>query len=134
MRNYVILDASRDFNQFLKDYGWIIAVAVAGLILVVVGILLLMGRKKKGKTPGKLKPKDVDETAYYAALGGADNIVSHELAGSRIKLKLKDYDALDKEKIREAGVDGFIKMSDQLTLVIKGDAKVVYEKLFGPNA
>lgn len=130
MFNYLILDSARDFNQFLKDYGWIIAVAVAGLIAITVIILLLLGRKKKGGSEKK-RLKAIDETAYYAALGGADNILSHELVGSRIKLKLKNYDIIDKEKIREAGVDGFIMMSDQLTLVIKGDAKLVYQKLFG---
>ncbi|MCR5490901.1 MAG: PTS transporter subunit EIIB [Bacilli bacterium] len=129
MLNYPILDSARDFNDFLKNYGWIFAVAVAALILIVVVLIILLGRKKKGG-----RKAVVDETAYYAALGGADNIVSHELVGSRIKLQLKDYDLLDKEKIKEAGVDGFIMMSDRLTLVIKGDAKAVYEKLFGVNA
>ncbi len=54
-----------------------------------------------------------------------------ELKGSRIVLKLKDVNLVDQAKVKEAGVDGFILMSTQLTLVIKGDAKKVYETLFG---
>ena len=42
--------------------------------------------------------------------------------------------SLTEEKIKEAGVDGFIKMSDRLTLVIKGDAEEVEKVLFGTNA
>lgn len=121
----LIQDASRDFNSFLRDYGWIVAVALAGVILVVVLIIVFT------HVFGKPKKREIDETAYYEALGGKDNLISHELVGSRIKLELKDYDAIDKQKLTEAGVDGFIMMSNRLTLVIKGDAKEVYERLFG---
>ena len=46
-------------------------------------------------------------------------------------LKMQDYEKLDREKLKEAGVDGFILMSDRLTLVIKGDAEAVEKTLFG---
>ena len=120
-----IYGASLDFNTFLHDYGWIFAVALAGIILIVVGIIVLTHIRKKPKK------RVIDESAYYDALGGKDNLIGHELVGSRIKLELKDYDAIDKQKLTEAGVDGFIMMSNRLTLVIKGDAKEVYERLFG---
>lgn len=126
MNNWLqIYGASLDFNTFLHDYGWIFAVALAGIILIVVAVIILLHVRKKPKK------RVIDESAYYDALGGKDNLISHELVGSRIKLELKDYDAIDKQKLTEAGVDGFIMMSNRLTLVIKGDAKEVYERLFG---
>ena len=60
-----------------------------------------------------------------------ENIVSHLRKGSRIELVLKDYSLLDKERLKAAGVDSFILMSNKLTLVIQGDAERVEKTLFG---
>jgi phosphotransferase system IIB component len=51
--------------------------------------------------------------------------------GSRIVLVLKDYQKIDQAKLKEAGVDSFIEMSDRLTLVIKDNADKVYHTIFG---
>lgn len=115
-------------NDFLRANAWWMALSVAALILIVVLIIFLTGRKRK--SPGR---KQITVTAYFEALGGSDNIISHTRNGSRISLVLKDYELLDKEKIKEAGVDSFIKMSDRLILVIKGDAEAVDHALFGSN-
>ena len=80
-------------------------------------------KKKEGEKP-------IQKSAYLTALGGEDNILSHKRIGSRIILCLKDYPLLDKEKLKEAGVIGFIQKSDQLTLVADSDSKKVYETLF----
>ena len=113
-------------NDFLGANAWWMALVIAAIILIVVLLIFLSGRKKK-KAPKRV----IVTSAYYEALGGADNVISHSRTGSRINLVLKDYEAIDKEKIKEAGVDGFIKMSDKLVLVIKGDAEEVEKTLFG---
>ena len=110
-------------------YG-LIAGGAALLILIIV-LAVILGKKKRG--PKKTK-RAIDKSAYMEALGGEGNVISHIRKGSRIELKLNDYEALDKEKLKEAGVDGFIKMSDRLTLVIKGDAEAVEKTLFGSSA
>ena len=118
-----------DFNQFLKDNALYLALGVAGVILIILLIVILRSTKnrKDGDKGGK---KKIDGSAYIEALGGADNIVSHSLMRSRIVLTLKNYDIVDKEKLKEAGVDSFIMMSDKLTLVIKGDAEKVNAAIF----
>ncbi|MBQ7249792.1 MAG: PTS transporter subunit EIIB [Bacilli bacterium] len=125
-----MLDASaKEFNDFLRQYSLYIAIGIAAFILVVVLVVLficLSKRKKADATPKRV----IVASAYIEALGGADNIVSHSLVRSRIVLTLKDYDIVDKEKLKEAGVDGFIMMSDKLTLVIKGDAEKVNAAIF----
>ena len=124
--------SQKDFNQFLKDNALYIALAVAGVLLLIVLIVLFVSlskRKKQGGSTKKTK-KTINASAYIDALGGADNIISHNLVRSRIVLELKDYEAVDKEKLKEAGVDGFIMMSDKLTLVIKGDAEKVNAAIF----
>ena len=97
-----------------------------GLILIILLIVSLVKRKKGLSAPKRV----IEASAYIEALGGADNIISHNLVRSRIVLTLKNYDAVDKEKLKEAGVDGFIMMSEKLTLVIKGDAEAVNKAIF----
>lgn len=124
-------------NDFLSQNGWWIALIVAGLIVVVVVAILLIGKMRKKGDKGEEKKKvdyrnkEAVKSSYFDALGGEDNILEKRIEGSRIVLKLKDYAVVDKEKIKEAGVDGFIKMSDKLYLVVKDDAAKVYKILFG---
>ena len=118
-----------EFNEFLRNNALWLSLALAGVILLIVLISVFVSlrfRKKKGGT----SHRKIEASAYIDALGGQDNIVSHSLTRSRIVLELKDYEAVDKEKLKEAGVDGFIMMSNKLTLVIKGDADKVNKAIF----
>lgn len=115
-------------NDFLGQNAWWIALSVALSIVVVIALIFIFGKKKK-KEPKRV----IDASIYYEAFGGKENVISHKRTGSRIALVLHDYEAIDKEKLKEAGVDGFIKMSDRLVLVIKGDAEEVDKKLFGSS-
>ena len=126
-----MLTASQDFNQFLKDNALWLCLGIVGIIILVLAITVIVAlmRRKKKLNDGP-KKRIINASAYISALGGADNIVSHELMRSRIVLVLKNYDIVDKEKLKEAGVDGFIMMSDKLTLVIQGDAAKVNAAIF----
>ena len=126
-----MLTASQDFNQFLKDNALWLCLGIVGIIILVLAITVIIAlvRRKKKLKDGP-KKRIINASAYISALGGADNIVSHELMRSRIVLVLKNYDIVDKEKLKEAGVDGFIMMSEKLTLVIKGDAEAVNKAIF----
>ncbi|MDY6392793.1 MAG: hypothetical protein SPL80_08165 [Bacilli bacterium] len=126
-----MLTASQDFNQFLKDNALWLCLGIIGIIILVLAItvIIALARRKKKLKDGP-KKRIINASAYISALGGADNIVSHELMRSRIVLVLKNYDIVDKEKLKEAGVDGFIMMSDKLTLVIQGDAAKVNAAIF----
>lgn len=117
------------FNRFLEDYGLYLALGVVALIIIVVCAMVLPYYLKRKKE--KPAPRLIDKTAYVTALGGEANILSKELKGSRIALRLADLSKVDKEKLKEAGVDGFIMMSDKLTLVLKGDAETAYKTIFG---
>jgi len=114
------------FNEFLKTNSWWIALIFVGLIVLSVTLIYLSGIKKKSTTPVKI----IDKNAYLIALGGAENILSKKLVGSRIVLVLKDNKKIDRAKLKEAGVDSFVEMSDKLTLVIKDGAEKVYKTLF----
>ena len=125
------LTGQKEFNDFLRDNALWLCLAVAGLIALILIIVLLASfshrrKKKQGKQPRKA----IDASAYLLALGGEENVVSHNVVRSRIVLELKDYNLVDKEKLKEAGVDGFIMMSNKLTLVIPGDAEKVNALIF----
>ena len=119
-----LFDAS-SVDRFLKENAWWMALAVLAVLALVVALLLLLKPKKKPA------PRPVEKSAYLSAMEGEENIVSHLRKGSRIELVLKDYSLLDKERLKAAGVDSFILMSNKLTLVIQGDAERVEKTLFG---
>lgn len=119
-----LFDAS-SVDRFLKENAWWMALAVLAVLALVIALLLLLKPKKKPA------PRPVEKSAYLSAMGGEENIVSHLRKGSRIELVLKDYSLLDKERLKAAGVDSFILMSNKLTLVIQGDAERVEKTLFG---
>ena len=119
-----LFDAS-SVDRFLKENAWWMALIVVAVLALVVGLLFLLKPKKKPT------PRPVEKSAYLSAMGGEENIVSHLRKGSRIELVLKDYSLLDKERLKAAGVDSFILMSNKLTLVIQGDAERVEKTLFG---
>lgn len=113
------------FNDFLKNYGIFLAIGVAVVVLTIVIILLLLQKRKQIVEP----KKEFSSSGVYDALGGKENVVEHTKVGSRISLVLKDYDVVDEAKLNELGVDSIIKMSNKITLVVKGDADSLY-KLF----
>lgn len=119
---------ANSLNDFLRDYGLYLALGVVALILIVALAILLPYFLKKGK--GK-KGKIASKGEYLSALGGEENVLSKELKGSRIVLRLADYSKVDRQKLLEVGVDGFIEMEDKLTLVLKGDSEKVYKAIFG---
>ena len=112
-------------DYFLQNLWWIVLVILLGISLLGVSLYFLLRQRKK-----KEKNKEVKVSELAALLGGNENILSHELKGSRIILSLKDYSLLEEANLRALGVTGFIRKTDQITLVVKEKAKEVYEKLF----
>lgn len=115
---------TRTVDFYLSNLWWVITLAVflAFLLYFLISYLISKSRGKKKKAFSK--------EGCAIALGGMDNVLSHELKGSRIIVALKDYSLIQKEKLKEIGVAGFIQKSDSLTLVIKDDAKEAYSSLF----
>lgn len=116
-----------DFNSFLQQYGFIFPI-VAAVIIAALVVFLLLRQKGKKQKPVEVK-KDYSQSEIYLALGGKENVLTHSKAGSRISLTLKDYSKVDENKLNELGVDSVIKMSNKITLVVKGDPDSLY-KLF----
>ena len=86
---------------------------------------LVRGKKSKPK-----KPALASQSEYLTALGGAENILEKSIVGSRIVLKLADFEKADPKKLLAIGVASYIQMSDKLTLVCKDNAEDVYQVIF----
>jgi len=125
-----IFERINDF--WLTNLWWVIALGVIVVIVLFVVLDIFIIRRKNSSSPIPKKKKSIiaDKNEYLDALGGEKNVLSHNIIGSRIILKLEDYSLLNKSKIEELGVSGFIVKSDQLTLVVKDNAKKVYETIF----
>ena len=122
-------ESIQKFASWLASSSWWLALILVGVLLVAIILAIITGKSKK-EPKRQLASKD----AYIACFGGEDNIVDKKLVGSRIAITLKDTTIVDQEKLKEAGVDAFILMSNRLTLVAKGDAKELYFILFGEKA
>ena len=135
MKNLVIYgDASKNsFNEWLGTWGLYIAFGLAGVVFLTV-LALFLYTYIKGKKQGPViqsKPTQVIKNeAALAALGGSDNILDHSLNGSRVILVLSNYDVVNVEALKEMGVSSVVKMTNKITLVVKGDASSFYKSLF----
>ena len=117
-------------NEFFKNYGMYLAFAMGGVVLIIIIVLAILALKKRNKAIKAEPVVVVNDNEIFAALGGKDNIISHSLNGSRIVLELKDYSSVDEKALNDLGVASVIKMSNKITLVIKGDSKSFYNNLF----
>ncbi len=120
-------------NDFLKNYGIWIAVALASIAFITVIVLFIIAKvkDKKGLVVEEAHAEPSERSlAILEALGGKENILDHSLNGSRISLSLTDYNAVKEDKLNELGVDSVIKMSNKIILVIKDDASKIYREMF----
>ena len=122
-------ESTQQFAAWLSSSSWWLALILVGLLAAAIVLVIITGKKKK-EPKRQLASKDT----YLSCFGGEENIVDKKLVGSRIAITLKDTTIVDQEKLKEAGVDAFILMSNRLTLVAKGDAKELYFILFGEKA
>lgn len=122
--------------DFFKQYGLMIAFIAAGIVFLVVVVFFIIAvikRKKNLVGPPREQKESTklpfNKEVLLEAIGGLDNMVHKQLSGSRISLDLKDVSLVDEEKLNSIGVDRVIKMSNKITLVIKGDISSYYRAL-----
>lgn len=123
----LVLDDLKDnLNAFLKNNALWMALALVGVIIVVVAIILITANVKKNKKP---EVKIAEKSLWVEALGGEDNIVSSEAYGSRLAVVLKDKAKMNKEELKNLGVTNFIEMSNKITLLLEDKAELVKAEL-----
>lgn len=83
------------------------------LILVIISFIVIKINKKDFTIK-------INKLIEY--LGGKDNILDVETNMSRLKVKVKDVDIVDKDAIQKLGAKGIIEVDNQLKII------------FGPNS
>lgn len=117
-------DLKYNLNAFLKNNALWIALVLVGIIVITIALIFIFGRKKKEQ-----KPEIAEKSEWVSALGGSDNIISSEAYGSRLAVKLKDKNLMNKEALKQLGVTNFIEMSDKITLLLEDKAELVKAEL-----
>lgn len=114
-----ILLFSVDF--LLQNLWWIILLGVVvllGLIWLISFLISKNPKKRKGKVG------DIDIFTY---LGGKDNVLSFTVHGSRLIVKLKNKNLLQREELKALGVKGFIEKEEDITIVLSNELKERYK-------
>lgn len=112
-------EMKNNITYFLMNYGIIISFIIVLVILFTVLYTVIKNRKKKKKQALPI----VDKNEIYIYLGGANNIISKSLNGSRLTVELKDVSLLNKDKLKSLGVTNIISMSNKITLVLNNNLK-----------
>lgn len=110
-----ILLFSVDF--LLQNLWWIILLGVVvllGLIWLISFLISKNPKKRKGKVG------DIDIFTY---LGGKDNVLSFTVHGSRLIVKLKNKNLLQREELKALGVKGFVEKEEDITIVLSNELK-----------
>lgn len=114
-----ILLFSVDF--LLQNLWWIIILGVVvllGLIWLISFLISKNPKKRKGKVG------DIDIFTY---LGGKDNVLSFTVHGSRLIVKLKNKNLLQREELKALGVKGFVEKEEEITIVLSNELKERYK-------
>ena len=120
-------DPKNDFEAFLEHYAWILCVAVVVAIILTIVIIFLVKNRKPVKKKKEISTATPDE--WVIALGGKDNILEVSSVGSRLSIKIKNRDLIDRDTLTELGVTSIVLMSDKVTLVTNLDNQKIEENL-----
>lgn len=99
---------------------WLIIGISVLLIIIVLVIVFKLKTKKKGVS---------EFPELLEALGGVDNISNILLNGSRISLNFENKKNVNKDQIKENGVETIVVSNKKLTMVIGKKASIIHKYL-----
>ena len=98
---------------------WAIVLIIVGSVVVVLNVISAiaahMYRNKKAK--------QIDDSEWFDALGGKENVKSAMAIGSRLNLVLNDYEAINREALGKLGVVSTFTMSNKIIMVLQTKAE-----------
>lgn len=107
------------------DNPIIIIFIIAAIIILASIFLFVFLKKKKNNTQYNEKI-----TKIINELGGNDNIISATSKMSRIEFVLKDYELVNKDELKNLGIQGISKTSQKITLVVGNELAEDLDKAF----
>ena len=106
-----------------------ICLIILGSIIVLLSIIYMLVKLSKGS-----KKKTCGE--YFGlleALGNVNNITEVALNGSRISAKFIDKELINKELIKENGVESIVISNKKITLVIGKSSNDIFEPTYNDS-
>ena len=95
---------------------------ISGIVLVVVLLIIIIIKKRGSK-------EVVEFPGLLEALGGNDNVSNIVLNGSRISMNFENKNNINKDLIKENGVESVVIANKKITLVIGKNATTIYDYL-----
>ena len=102
----------------------IISIIAAIFILASIFLFVFLKRKNNNTQYNEKITKIINE------LGGNDNIISATSKMSRIEFVLKDYELVNKDELKNLGIQGISKTSQKITLVVGNELAEDLDKAF----
>ena len=102
----------------------IISIIAAIIILASIFLFVFLKRKNNNTQYNEKITKIINE------LGGNDNIISATSKMSRIEFVLKDYELVNKDELKNLGIQGISKTSQKITLVVGNELAEDLDKAF----
>ena len=99
-------------------------ICIVLLIILAITFIVLNKRKKSNKAFSEKVQSIIDN------LGGNDNIISVTPKMSRVEFVLKNYEVINKDELKNLGVQGISKTSQKITLVVGNELALDIEKSF----
>lgn len=99
-------------------YQKIAIIITAIVVVIVISIVFVIFKKKK-------KIKKIEEfPGLMDAFGGKENIIGITQKGSRVSVEVDNKSVVNKDKIKEQGVDTIVVSNKKVTMVV-GNKKAV---------
>ncbi len=84
------------------------------IILVIVAFAILKSKNKNFKL-------EANKLVEY--LGGSDNIIEYNYTKSRLTVRVKNVNLVNKESIQKLGAQGIVEVDNQLKIILGDDAR-----------
>ena len=112
-----------EFIQFLKSYWWIILIIALVVITAIALVLIFKNRKPKIKVDEGFIDK------LCTLLGGVNNLASVKVDNGRLKLEVKDLEAVNLNGLKEISEAGVFVTGNIIKILFKLDSLTIKKYL-----
>ena len=105
------------------DYYQISMIVALLVVAIIIGVVVFLLKRKKANKENEEFPELLE------ALGGRENIVSTTQKGSRISVVVDNKKSVDRDQVKECGIDTIVMSNKKITLVAGKRAVLMYNYL-----
>lgn len=84
------------------------------VLLVIIAFAILKSKNKNFK---------IEANKLVEYLGGSDNIIEYNYTKSRLTVKVKNTELVNKDGIQKLGAQGIVEIENQLKIILGEDAR-----------